>query len=117
MAAVAVLQSGVSAGGGAVAVLARGARPGGRRSVAASAVAGRVAGIESGERQRQEAEQAAAEEPFQTEREGQRPAGAAQESPWARPGCYELFIPSRRSPQRAILFVLVPPSSTASDPA
>jgi hypothetical protein len=47
-------------------------------------------------RERREAEEATAE----AEREGQRPAEALKESPCARPGCYDRFVPSRRSPHQ-----------------
>lgn len=47
-------------------------------------------------RQRRKTERAAAEE----RREGQRPAACGKESPCARPGCYELFAPTRRSPHQ-----------------
>jgi hypothetical protein len=47
-------------------------------------------------RQRREAERAAAE----AECEGQRPAEVLEKSPCARPGCYELFVPSRRCPHQ-----------------
>jgi len=49
-------------------------------------------------RQRQEAQQAAAKEALNEPREGQRPADAEKKSPCSRPGCYELFVPSPRSP-------------------
>lgn len=51
-------------------------------------------------RQRREAEQAAREEAAQAQREGERPADASQGSSCARPGCYELFVLSRRSPHQ-----------------
>jgi hypothetical protein len=51
-------------------------------------------------RQRREAEQAAAKKSAEGEREGQRPADALEKLPCARPGCYELFAPSRRSPHQ-----------------
>jgi hypothetical protein len=48
-------------------------------------------------RERRVAEQAAAEQTAQAECEGQRPADISEKTPCARPGCYELFVPSRRS--------------------
>jgi len=51
-------------------------------------------------RQRRVAAQAAAEEVGSSEREGQRPADAAKKSSCARPGCYDLFVPSRHSPRQ-----------------
>jgi hypothetical protein len=49
-------------------------------------------------RQRREAERAAAEKSAEERREGQRPAGSEKKLPCARPGCYELFVLSPRSP-------------------
>lgn len=49
-------------------------------------------------RQRREAGQAVVEESADEPREGQRPADVLKKSPCSRPGCYELFEPSRRSP-------------------
>jgi hypothetical protein len=51
-------------------------------------------------RERRKAEEAATELSVQAEREGQRPAETLEKSPCARPGCYELFIPTRRSPHQ-----------------
>ena len=51
-------------------------------------------------RQRRETGQADAEPASAAERECERPAAAAEESPCDRPGCYELFVPSPRSPHR-----------------
>ncbi len=51
-------------------------------------------------RERREAEQAATEEAAEAQREGQRPADASEKSSCARPGCYELFVPSRRCPHQ-----------------
>jgi len=51
-------------------------------------------------RERREAEQVAAEEAAEAQREGQRPAEISEKSSCARPGCYELFAVSRRSPQQ-----------------
>jgi hypothetical protein len=51
-------------------------------------------------RERREAEQAVVEEAAQAECEGERPADASQKSSCARPGCYELFVPARRSPRQ-----------------
>jgi hypothetical protein len=51
-------------------------------------------------RQRREAEQAAAEQAAEAQREGERPADDLEKSPCARPGCYELFVPARRSPHQ-----------------
>ena len=51
-------------------------------------------------RQRQEAEQVAAEPCAEAPCEGQRPAEAWKKTPCARPGCYELFIPSPRCPHQ-----------------
>jgi hypothetical protein len=51
-------------------------------------------------RQRREAEQAAAEEVAPAGCEGERPSDAAEKSSCARPGCYVLFTPSRRSPRQ-----------------
>jgi len=47
-------------------------------------------------RQRREAEQSAAKEPC----EGQRPAVSGKKSSCARPGCYDLFVRSPRSPHQ-----------------
>ncbi len=49
-------------------------------------------------RERREAEQAAAAEATPAECEGERPADASGKSSCARPGCYVLFVPPRRSP-------------------
>jgi hypothetical protein len=51
-------------------------------------------------RERREEEQVGAEEAATAQREGQRPAEVLEKSPCARPGCYELFVPSRRSPHQ-----------------
>ena len=51
-------------------------------------------------RERREAEQAVAEEAALPECEGERPAEAVKKSPCARPGCYVLFVPARRSPRQ-----------------
>jgi hypothetical protein len=51
-------------------------------------------------RERREAEQTAAKEAAQMECEGQRPASTSKKASCARPGCYELFVPSRRCPHQ-----------------
>ena len=51
-------------------------------------------------RERREAEQAAAEQAAEAQREGERPADDSEKSSCARPSCYELFVPLRRSPQQ-----------------
>jgi hypothetical protein len=50
-------------------------------------------------RERRQAEEVA-EASVQPAREGQRPAETLEESPCARPGCYELFVPTLRSPHQ-----------------
>jgi hypothetical protein len=51
-------------------------------------------------RQRRESQRAVAEEAAAEPREGQRPAARGEESSCARPGCYELFVLTPRSPQQ-----------------
>lgn len=51
-------------------------------------------------RERREAERTAAEQAAEAQREGERPAHASEKSPCARPGCYALFFPTRRSPRQ-----------------
>jgi hypothetical protein len=51
-------------------------------------------------RERREAAAAAAEQTVQAQCEGQRLADTSENSSCARPGCYELFVPSRRSPHQ-----------------
>ena len=75
-------------------------RRGGRRREAASAAASRVAGIESGSGSGGRRNRLPSSRPSRREREGQRPAEASEKSPCARPGCYELFVPSRRCPHQ-----------------
>ena len=89
-------------------------RPGGRRRRAASAAGSRVVGIGSGSASGERAEQAAAEEAAQAECEGQRPADASEKSPCARPGCYELFVPSQHCPHQRFCSRFVPSGFTAS---
>ena len=51
-------------------------------------------------RQRRKAEETGAAGSAPAENEGERPADSSEKSPCARPGCYVLFIPSRRSPRQ-----------------
>ena len=68
-------------------------------------------------RERVKAQQAAAEQAGQAQREGEHTAEESEKSASARPGCYELFVPARRSPAPAVLLLLVPQGFTTSDPA
>ena len=56
--------------------------------------------VDKSHEERQEAEQVAAEQVAEAGREGERPADDSEKSSCARPGCYELFVPLRRSPQQ-----------------